>query len=112
MGGGGEIGLAGEDIFEERTRGRWIGCIGGEAEPTAGGALWVAIDQEDLAAGLGEAGGEVDGGGGLADARGSAAAVFPADGGSSLARGSLARYVYTWLGRYVSRGPARRHATT
>jgi len=65
MGSGGEIGLAGEDIFEEWTRMRWIG---GEAEPAAGGALRVAIDQEDLAAGLGEAGGEVDGGGGLADA--------------------------------------------
>jgi hypothetical protein len=64
MGGGGEIGLAGEDVFQERARRRcWIVWARGEGEPAAGGALRVAIDQEDLAAGLGEAGGEVDGGG-------------------------------------------------
>ena len=39
-----------------------------DAEPGGGVALWVGVDQHDAPATLGEGGGEIDRGGGLADA--------------------------------------------
>jgi len=74
--------VAGSDVAEQEVIDRGAVVVAAEAEAAGGVGLWVDIDQQRGKAFEGQRGGQVDGGGGLADA------AFLVDDGDDLGAAS------------------------